>query len=41
MAFADDLSFRQLTSEEMYEVAGRPDILEIQRFREEYDRRKQ
>lgn len=33
MAFTDNLSLRQLTDEEMYDVAGDPIILEIQRMR--------
>jgi RNase P subunit RPR2 len=35
MAFDDDLSFRELTSKEMIEVAGDPRILAIQRARQE------
>lgn len=33
MAFADDLSLRDLTSEEMIEVAGDPDLLAAQEAR--------
>jgi hypothetical protein len=33
MAFADDLSFRKLTDDEMHEIAGDPVILRIQRHR--------
>lgn len=33
MAFADDLRMRELTSEEMHEVAGNRTILDIQRAR--------
>jgi hypothetical protein len=33
MAFADDLTLRELTNEEIYEVAGDERILKIQRAR--------
>lgn len=33
MAFADDLAFRELTSDEMHEVAGNKSVLDIQRAR--------
>jgi hypothetical protein len=33
MAFADDTSLRELTSDEMYTVAGNPVILAIQKAR--------
>jgi hypothetical protein len=33
MAFADDLSMRDLTSDEMYDVAGDPQIVRFQTAR--------
>ena len=36
MAFTDDLGVRNLTSKEMIEVAGSPNLLEVQRFRQAY-----
>jgi hypothetical protein len=35
MAFDDDLSFRQLTDQEMHDVAGDPRILAVQHARAE------
>lgn len=37
MAFADDLSFRELTGEEIHDIAGDERILDIQRARQMAD----
>jgi hypothetical protein len=39
MAFTDDLMVRELTSDEMDEVAGDPRVLALQRMRKAYDDR--
>ena len=36
MAFTKDLTVRNLTDEEMIEVAGSENLLEVQRFRQKY-----
>jgi C4-type Zn-finger protein len=40
MAFKDDLTVRELTSEELHEVATNPDVLAIQKARGEVFKKK-
>jgi hypothetical protein len=40
MTFTDDLTVRELTSEEIHEVAGDPRVLALQRLRQAYTDRK-
>jgi hypothetical protein len=41
MAFNSDFSFRNLTQDEMHEIAGNPSLLNVMKFREEYMKRKE
>jgi hypothetical protein len=40
MAFAEDLTVRNLTNEEMYEIAGREDLLAMQRLLQDFRKKK-